>query len=121
LSNVLINFDTAAVVTVSGNSAGAPELANIGHSDRDPAPFNLSVLINATAVSGTTPNLVAEVVWSHDGTNFFSAATPDTFTAITAVGGVVKQFPVKGRFARIKYTVTGTTPSFTLTVTGYAA
>lgn len=120
MSNALLSFGVTNPVTVTGNSAPV-ELANIAHSERDPAPLNLSVLIQATAVSGTTPSLTAEVVWSHDGTNFFSSATPDTFTAITATGGVVKQFTVKGRFARVNWTVTGTTPSFTLNVSGYAA
>lgn len=121
MAKALLNFDTGAVVTANGNSAGAPEITAIPDSLADINPNNLSVLLNVTAVSGTTPNLTVEVQWSHDGTNYASAATPDTFTAITAVGKVVKSFQVKGRFARLAYTVTGTTPSFTLTASGYCA
>jgi hypothetical protein len=51
---------------------------------------------------------------------FVSATTADTFAALTAVGSALIVFTVKGRFARLKYTVTGTTPSFTLTNTGFA-
>lgn len=109
------------MLTVSGNSTNNPDLARSHYKPANPDTSNLSVLVNATAVSGTTPSLTVEVVWSHDGTTFASAATPDTFTAITATGAVVKQFPVKGRYARLKYTITGTTPSFTVTATGYAA
>lgn len=117
----IYTFDTAAVLTVNANSAGGPDLDVTGHSDRHPAPNNLSIILNVTAASGTTPSLTVEVQWSNDGTTFFSASTPDAFTAITAVGTALKPFQVKGRFARLKYTVTGTTPSFTLTATGYAA
>jgi hypothetical protein len=116
-----MNFDTGVVLTVSGNSANAPEIASIPDALDDVNPNNLSVLLNCTAASGTTPSLTVEVQWSHDGTNFASAATPDTFTAITVAGKVVKSFQVKGRFARLAYVITGTTPSFTLTASGYAA
>jgi hypothetical protein len=77
-------------------------------------------MLQATAVSGTTPSLTAEVQWSNDGVTFVSATTADTFAALTAVGSALIVFTVKGRFARLKYTVTGTTPSFTLTNTGFA-
>lgn len=120
MAKALINFTTAAVVTVSGNSAAA-ELAPIPDALSDVNPNNLSVLLNVTAATGTTPSLTVEVQWSHDGTNFASAATPDTFTAVTAAGNVAKSFQVKGRFARLAYTVTGTTPSFTFSASGYCA
>lgn len=109
------------MLTVSGNSLYAPDLARSTYKQQSPDPNNLSVNVNVTAASGTTPSLTIEVVWSQDGTNFASAATPDVFTAITAAGAVVKSFPVKGRYARLKYTITGTTPSFTATITAYAA
>lgn len=114
-------FEAGKVLTASANSTYAPELANpAGHHVR-PDRMNLSVLLSVTAATGTTPSLTVEVQWSNDGTTYASAATPDTFTAITAAGAVVKQFPIKGRFARLKYTVTGTTPSFTFDANAYAA
>lgn len=121
MAKALMNFDTGVVLTVTANSANAPEITAIPDSLADVNPNNLSVLLRATAVSGTTPSLTVEVQWSHDGTNFASAATPDTFTAITATGSVAKSFQVKGRFARLSYVISGTTPSFTLTASGYAA
>lgn len=116
---MIVTFDAGAVKTASGTSNGAPDMG--AAITVRPAIQNLSVLLDVTGVTGTSPSLTVEVQWSNDGTNFASAATPDTFTAITANGNVVKQFAAKGRFARLNYTVTGTTPSFTVTATGYAA
>lgn len=116
----ILTFDTAVVKTATGNSNPA-DLANPSHSARNPDPNNLSVILNVSAVSGTTPSLTAEVQWSNDNVTYASAATPDVFTAITANGVVVKSFQVKARFARLVYTITGTTPSFTMTNTGYTA
>lgn len=113
-------FQAAATpVTASGNSsvvdlAGGP--ANLRH-----APATLSVLLHAGSVTGTTPSLTVEVQWSNDGTTFVSATTPDNFTAITAAGSALKSFTAKARYARLLYTVTGTTPSFALDATAYAA
>lgn len=73
----------------------------------------LAVLVNVTAVSGTSPSLTVNVEWSDDGTNWFVADPADAFTAITAAGKKVKVFSVKGLSARLNYTISGTTPSFT--------
>lgn len=106
--------------TVSGNS-GALDLVGRDAQKREHAPTTLSVLLSAGTVTGTNPSLTVEVQWSNDGTTFVSATTADTFTAITATGTALKQFTVKGRYARLKYTVTGTTPSFALSASAYAA
>lgn len=119
---MIVTFDTQTALQASGNSAGAPDIANpADYASHRVCPQNLSVLLNVTGATGTSPSLTVEVQWSNDGTNFASAATPDTFTAITTASAVVKQFPAKGRYARLKYTVTGTTPSFAFVATGYAA
>jgi hypothetical protein len=119
----LFTFEPAGtVVSANGNSSGVADLVNpatFGSSAAD-APQYLSVLIRVTAVSGTTPSLTVEVQWSNDGTNFVSATTADNFTAITAVGTALKQFNIKGRYARLKYTITGTTPTETVDITGLA-
>jgi hypothetical protein len=107
-----------ATVTASGNGSIAPL---IGATLRAADPQFLSVQLNITAVTGTTPSLTVEVQWSSDGVTFASAETADTFTAITVAKAVVKQFPVKGQFARLKYTITGTTPSFRIDAFGYTA
>lgn len=117
----LLHFDTGRTLTASNTSNGAPELATLSETGHDPNPNWLAILLNVTAASGTTPSLAVEVQWSHDGTVWSSASPQDTFTAITATGSVVKNFQVKGRFARLSYTITGTTPSFTFTATGYSA
>lgn len=107
-----------STVTVSGNGTSAP-LITVQAGRFDPAV--LSVQLNVTAVTGTTPSLTVEVQWSSDGVSWASAETPDVFTAITAAKSVVKQFPAKGQYARLKYTVSGTTPSFRVDAFGLAA
>ena len=82
----------------------------------------VSLFVNVTAASGTTPSLALSVQWSHDGVNFADVdGTADTFAAITAVKTTVKQFVVKGPFYRVTYAITGTTPSFTFSVTSYVS
>lgn len=73
----------------------------------------LVVLLDVTAVSGTSPSMTVSVQWSHDNVTWFDADPADQFTAITAVGKKTKDFTVKGLYARLNYTITGTTPSFT--------
>jgi hypothetical protein len=73
----------------------------------------VNVLINVTAVSGTSPSMTVNVEWSHDGLTWFKGDPADAFTAITATGAVCKQFATKGLYARLNCTISGTTPSFT--------
>jgi len=114
--NVTLNT-TAAAIGVSGFGP----IVDLAATAEVPDPNNLSVILVVTAVGGGTPSLTVEVVWSNDGATFVSAATADTFTAITANGNVQKSFTVKARYTRLKYTVTGSTPTFTLDASGYAA
>lgn len=86
-----------------------------------PHADNVAVLLNVTAVSGTSPSCTFTIEWSNDGTTFAQADTADTFTAITAVSNKVKSFPVKGVYARLVWTITGTTPSFTFAATATAS
>lgn len=70
-----------------------------------------------TAASGTTPSITFEVQWSFDGgATFMSGPSADTITAITAVGSKAASFVPKGDAYRIKWTISGTTPSFTFSV-----
>jgi hypothetical protein len=97
----------SGTVTASGNS-GPLELG-------PQTVLDLEVLV--TAVSGTTPSMTLSVQWSNDGVNFGPTdAAPDSFAAITAAETVAKQVTVKGLWAQIVWTITGTTPSFTFTV-----
>ena len=80
----------------------------------------LDVLVDCTAVSGTSPTLDVTVEWSHDGTNFAAADTADAFTQITAAKKTVKRFDLKGPYHRFVWTIGGTTPSFTFSIGEFA-
>jgi hypothetical protein len=70
-----------------------------------------------TAASGTTPTLDVVVEDSFDGTNWNTVAT---FTQKTAAG--TQAVDVTGLFSdqlRVRWTVGGTTPSFTFSVLLY--
>lgn len=91
--------------TTDGNSS---TLTNYGSYD------TLRVHLNVSAVSGTTPSMTLVVEDSLDGTNW---AAVGTFPAVTATG--TSALDVVNPFAdriRLRWTLTGTTPSFTFTV-----
>jgi hypothetical protein len=78
----------------------------------------LGIVVDITASTGTGENLVVGVEWSDDGTNFGEAdPTADAFTAITGPIVLARQVAVKGPFFRVVSTITGTTPTFTGTIT----
>ena len=93
----------SGAVTASGQS----NLFEEGTGD------DLAVMLDITAVSGTTPSMTVSVQWSNDGSTWFTADPADTFTAITTATKVTKTFTIKGLYARLNYAITGTTPSFT--------
>lgn len=75
----------------------------------------ISVGVVISGVTGTTPSATFEIQWSHDGINWGSAdGTADTFTAITTGKTVAKNVTVKGPLMRLSWSVTGTTPNFTV-------
>ncbi|MGH2692326.1 MAG: hypothetical protein ACRDHM_07450 [Actinomycetota bacterium] len=76
----------------------------------------LDLLVDVTAVSGTTPTLDLSVEWSDNGTDWFAAEPADTLTQITATKKTTKTFDVKAANYRIVWMVGGTTPSFTFSV-----
>lgn len=98
---------TSAARTATGQSTAFDE----GSLD------TISVMVDVTAVSGTTPSMTVNVEWSPDNVNWFAADPADAFSAITAAGKKVKQFTVKGLYARLNYVISGTTPSFTFSAT----
>lgn len=75
------------------------------------------VFLNITAVSGTTPTLDVSVE-SFDEVG--AAYAPiGSFTQKTATGiDTLKLTGTLGRLIRIKWTIGGTTPSFTFSVSG---
>lgn len=84
-------------------------------SGEDYGPVDrLRAQLNVTAASGTTPNLVVVIESTLDGTNWDALGT---FAAKTAAGReVITINPVIGRRVRARWTITGTTPSFTFSV-----
>lgn len=100
-----LNAVASAARTTTGNSTLLPAYG--------PAQ-QLRVFIDVTAVTGTTPSLVISVEDSPDGTKWYPVAAN---AAITAAGQYA--FNITSEFAdriRIKWTITGTTPSFTFAV-----
>ena len=74
---------------------------------------SVSVLLDVTAASGTTPSLTVSLEWSHDGSTWFTGDPADSMTAVTAAGKRVKSFTTKAPYVRAAWAITGTTPSFT--------
>jgi hypothetical protein len=91
----------AAVRTASGQGEGTSAAAGFREGN---------VLLDITAVSGTTPSLTVTVESSADGTTWYSHTA---FTAKTATGRDILKLGNLGSFTRVSYTVSGTTPSFT--------
>lgn len=80
----------------------------------------LSLLANVTAASGTTPTLDLSVEWSHDGGTTWAAGDPaDAFTQSTAASAKIRQVALKAPTYRLRWTIAGTTPSFTFAVSEY--
>lgn len=105
-----ITLRALAAATASGVTSGFAVPVN---------STDVAVLLNVTAVGGTSPTLTLSLEWSHDGATWAAAETADAFNQVTAVGAVVKQFTVKGDLLRVRSTVGGVTPSFTFSVTAY--
>ena len=99
----------SAARTTSGNSGAlaVPESPN----------DEIDLFLDVTAVSGTGPSMTVTVEWSTDGATFFATDTADSFAAVTAAAKKTKAFEVKGDWYRVVWTITGTTPSFTFSVT----
>ena len=98
----------SAARTASGDSGAMPGFGLIA------TPLRLALV--TTAVSGTTPSMTVVVEDTLDGTNWNQLGT---FTAVTAAGNQVLDVALP--FAdtlRIRWTITGTTPSFTFSVLG---
>ncbi len=77
----------------------------------------LTLGLSITAASGTTPTLDLTVEWSYDGGVTFLVGEPaDSFSQKTGVSTAAKSFTPKGNAYRVKWTIAGTTPSFTFSV-----
>lgn len=99
----------AQVIVATGNEAG-------GHSV---VGDSLSVQVNASVVTGTTPSATFSLLWSEDGVTYSPASPADVFTALTAAGSIVQRFTAKGAYFKVAWIVSGTTPSFTTTISTF--
>jgi hypothetical protein len=77
----------------------------------------LRLLLDVTAASGTLPSLSVDVQTSYDGTTW---RTVGGFTALATTGSERLSFAGCDRFVRASYAISGTTPSFTFSVSGEA-
>lgn len=108
------NGITRQVVTVKASSA----TTTTGQTSGFPTGYqaSLDIFLDVTATSGT-PTMTVNVEWSNDNATWFASDPADVFTAITATGKKVKEFTVKGMYARLNYTISGGTPSLTWAAT----
>lgn len=96
---------SSAARTASGDSGVLGEYANAD---------SLRVQLDVTAAAGTTPTLNVVIEDTVDGTNW---NTIGTFSQKTAVAReVINVSSPFARQLRVKWTVAGTTPSFTFSV-----
>jgi hypothetical protein len=95
---------SAAITTTTTSTNLTPALGSV---------YNINIAV--TAVSGTNPTLSVAVQESSDsGSNWF---TVYTFPTITAIGSYNSPYLVqRGRILRYVQTITGTTPSFTRSI-----
>lgn len=103
-----VDLLASAARTASGSTA-----AIAGFGDRT----TLRAQVDVTAAAGTTPTLDVVIEDTLDGTNWNVVGT---FTQKTAAGREVINItaPFADRL-RVRWTVAGTTPSFTFSVLGY--
>ena len=104
MSSIMIQLDSNRTVTGS-ISTGVHMRA-----DDKAAPL---VSVSVATVTGTAPNLTPKLMHSVDGANYDVLATGPSITASggKAIFGPDTTKPV-GRYLRVDYDVTGTTPSF---------
>lgn len=101
----------SATQTVTGVTAG------IRVSARAMAARSMILHNNITAAPGGTGTLILSLEWSPDGGTNWSLPDPaESFTSRSSPGGWVKVFTPKADTYRIRWTIGGTTPSFTFDV-----
>ena len=76
----------------------------------------LFVCVNITAASGTSPTLQCSLEWTNGDGVWYLADPVDQFTSRSTPGGWIKAFVPKGDRYRVRWTIGGTTPSFTFEI-----
>lgn len=105
-------FEETLVASAARTTSGSAESGEEwGAIDR------IRAQLDVTAASGTTPSLAVFVESTLDGTNW-DTLPGGTFAAKTAAGREVITLttPVIARRVRVRWAITGTTPSFTFSV-----
>jgi phage gp36-like protein len=77
----------------------------------------LTLDLLVSAASGTSPTLAVSIETSKDGSTW---RTLGSFTQATAAGPQSKAFAGADRYVRVAWTIGGTTPSFTFSLSGLA-
>ncbi|MEW5820327.1 MAG: hypothetical protein AB1782_09065 [Cyanobacteriota bacterium] len=103
----IITFLSSASRTSSGNSGNGVYVGENAES---------VIYLDVTAASGTSPTLDVSIQDTIDGTNWDTVAS---FTQATSTGREVKRINNYSRYMRISYTIGGTDPDFTFSVSAY--
>lgn len=90
-------------------SGGVSSWINVMRSE------SLLVHLIATAASGTDEGLGLSLVWKPDDATDYKFTSHELVRA-QAAGNLFKAVPVVGRYFRVEYELTGTSPSFTFGV-----
>lgn len=110
MPSATVTLLSSAARTASGNTAAV----SLAGANSGVKPTRLRAQLDVTAASGTAPTLDVVIEDTLDGTNW---NTVTTFAQKTAAAREVVS--VTAQFAdsvRVRYTVGGTTPSFTFSV-----
>ena len=99
-------------LTASGNSTGV-QLGAVGATER------VYVAIHCYAVSGTSTPTVTFKLQSDDNSSFTSPTDRITFSNITAIGADYQSAAgaITDTYYRLNYTISGTSPSFSIHAT----
>lgn len=109
ISNITdVSLAASAARTATG-SGTAVALGDLG---------TMRLVFDVTAAAGGTPTLDVTVETSYDGSTGWRSL--GTFAQKTAAGTERKSFAGCDRFVRATWTIGGTTPSFTFSITGEA-
>ena len=99
-------------LTATGNSTGV-QLGAVGATEK------VYVAIHCTAVSGTSTPTVTFKLQSDDNSSFTSPTDRITFSNITAIGADYQTAAgaITDTYYRLNYTISGTSPSFSIHAT----
>lgn len=78
------------------------------------------LMVHCTAAAGDTPTLDVSLEESADNSNWTAVGSSGA-TQLTAAGNRVASARVAKNYVRVAYTIGGTTPSFTFSVTAMVA